>query len=160
MYREDKEWDEADRVGWKEALVSSLAKVVDSVSVDTGAGTQERKPDGIPCGASSESGEVMHSDERVYDSLWICVEWDRLTAGMANTQSDKGNENLESLWILKLKVILVLGGSMLGEPEGDRSEHEGDILRDVGISVILITRLILWYNIFQHQQRLKNPTEI
>jgi len=49
---------------------------------------------------------------------------------------------------------------MLSEPEGNRSEHEGDILRDVCVSVILITRFILWYNIFEHQKRLKNPQKI
>jgi len=42
---------------------------------------------------------------------------------------------------------------MLSEPEGDRSEHEGHILRDVCVSVILITRFILWYDVLEHQQR-------
>jgi hypothetical protein len=43
---------------------------------------------------------------------------------------------------------------VLGKPEGDRSEHEGDVLSDVGVSVILITRFILWYNILENEQRL------
>jgi len=54
----------------------------------------------------------------------------------------------------ELQVVFVLGRSVLSEPEGHRREHERNILSNVGVSVVLIARFVLRYDILEYQEGL------
>lgn len=55
---------------------------------------------------------------------------------------------------LEGEVVFVFAACVLGDPEHDNGEHEGDALRHIRISVICELFRVSFQDIFQHQDGL------